>query len=129
MTRTNQFGQKQAWGPFSLETDIQASSRGEAKDCALLSSRDAGLLEPPERPQGSPASSSVWREDPGRVRLLATPWTAAYQAPWSMGFSRQEYWSGVPEYQLVKTGSSVQADVHCRDQKEEEEEGGLGVEF
>ena len=31
-----------------------------------------------------------------RVRFLATPWTAAYQAPPSMGFSRQEYWSGVP---------------------------------
>ena len=31
-----------------------------------------------------------------RVRLLATPWTAVYQAPPSMGFSRQEYWSGVP---------------------------------
>ena len=31
-----------------------------------------------------------------RVRLLATPWTAAYQAPPSMGYSRQEYWSGVP---------------------------------
>ena len=30
------------------------------------------------------------------VRLVATPWTAAYQAPPSMGFSRQEYWSGVP---------------------------------
>ena len=34
------------------------------------------------------ALSCVW--------LLATPWTAAYQAPPSMGFSRQEYWSGVP---------------------------------
>ena len=31
-----------------------------------------------------------------RVPLLATPWTAAFQAPLSMGFSRQEYWSGVP---------------------------------
>ena len=30
-----------------------------------------------------------------RVRLCATPWTAAYQAPPSMGFSRQQYWSGV----------------------------------
>ena len=30
------------------------------------------------------------------VWLLATPWTAAHQAPPSMGFSRQEYWSGVP---------------------------------
>ena len=31
-----------------------------------------------------------------RVWLLATPWTAAYQAPLSMGFSRQQYWSGLP---------------------------------
>ena len=31
-----------------------------------------------------------------RVWLLAIPWTVAYQAPPSMGFSRQEYWSGVP---------------------------------
>ena len=30
------------------------------------------------------------------VRLLVTPWTTAYQAPLSMGFSRHEYWSGVP---------------------------------
>ena len=31
-----------------------------------------------------------------RVRLCATPWTAAHQAPPSVGFSRQEHWSGVP---------------------------------
>ena len=31
-----------------------------------------------------------------RVRLFATPWTIAHQAPPSMGFSRQEYWSGLP---------------------------------
>ena len=31
-----------------------------------------------------------------RVRLFATPWTVAYQASPSMGFSRQEYWSGLP---------------------------------
>ena len=31
-----------------------------------------------------------------RVQLLATPWTAASQAPLSMGFSRQEHWSGLP---------------------------------
>ena len=31
-----------------------------------------------------------------RVRLLATPWTAAYQAPPTMGLSKQEYWSGLP---------------------------------
>ena len=31
-----------------------------------------------------------------RVQLLTTPWIIAYQAPQSMGFSRQEYWSGLP---------------------------------
>ena len=35
------------------------------------------------------------------VQLLATPWTAAYQASLSMGFSRQEYWSGVPLSSLL----------------------------
>ena len=30
------------------------------------------------------------------VQIFATPWTVAYQAPLSMGFSRQEYWSGLP---------------------------------
>ena len=39
-----------------------------------------------------------------RVRPSATPWTAAFQAPPSMGFSRQEYWSGVP---LSSLGYSV----------------------
>ena len=49
-----------------------------------------------------------------RARLFATPWTAAYQAPPSMGFSRQEYWSEVSlpspgedsihgHYQIVNT--------------------------
>ena len=31
-----------------------------------------------------------------RVRLFVTPWTVGHQAPPSMGFSRQEYWSGLP---------------------------------
>ena len=44
--------------------------------------------------------SNAWKwkvkvKSPSRVRLFGTPWTAAYQAPLSMGFSRQEYWSGV----------------------------------
>ena len=45
--------------------------------------------------------SNVWKwkmkeKSLSHVRLFATPWTAAHQAPPSMGFSRQEYWSGVP---------------------------------
>ena len=45
------------------------------------------------------SNAGKWRvkgKSLSRVQLLATPWTAAYQAPPSMGFSRQEYWSGVP---------------------------------
>ena len=38
-----------------------------------------------------------------RVRLCATPWTAAHQAPLSMGFASQEYWSGVPLPSPVKS--------------------------
>ena len=45
--------------------------------------------------------SNVWKwkvkvRSLSRVRPSATPWTAAFQAPLSMGFSRQKYWSGVP---------------------------------
>ena len=47
------------------------------------------------------SSSNVWKwkvkvKSLSRVQLLATPWTAAHQAPLSTGFSRQEYWSGLP---------------------------------
>ena len=47
------------------------------------------------------AFSNAWKwkvkvKSLSHVWLLATPWTAAHQAPPSMGFSRQEYWSGVP---------------------------------
>ena len=42
------------------------------------------------------------------VRLVVTPWTAAYQAPPSMGFSRQECWSGVPLLQCRRQGFNPQ---------------------
>ena len=62
--------------------------------------------------------SSVWkwkseRKLLSRIQLLATPWTEAYQAPPSVGFSRQEYWSGVPSPSpeqtliLVKYGKAL----------------------
>ena len=56
--------------------------------------------------------SSAWKwkvkvKSLSRVQLSATPWTAAYQAPPSMGFSRQEYWSGVP-LQSISSGTYFQ---------------------
>ena len=57
-------------------------------------------------------SSEVKVKPLSRVRLLATPWTAAYQAPPSMGFSRQEYWSGVSLPSPVYTVSLCLLHTH-----------------
>ena len=47
-----------------------------------------------------------------RVWLLATQWTAAYQAPPSMGFSRQEYWSEVP-FLVSMTTQTILSELLC----------------
>ena len=48
-------------------------------------------------PLGKPQINYVWVLGGfSRVWLFATPWTVAHQAPLSMGFSRQEYWTGLP---------------------------------
>ena len=49
---------------------------------------------------GLPFSSLVKVHLLSHVQLFVTPWTVAYQAPLSMGFSRQEYWSGLPEQEI-----------------------------
>ena len=56
--------------------------------------------------------SSAWKwkvkvKSLSHVWLFATPWTAAFQAPPSMGFSRQEYWSGVPLSSLIVSRECV----------------------
>ena len=51
-----------------------------------------------------------------RVRLFATLWTVAYHAPPSMGFSRQEYWSGLPfpsPEDLPETGTQILTVPHA----------------
>ena len=55
------------------------------------------------------SSSNAWKwkvkvKSLSRIRLVATPCTEAHQAPLSMGFSRQEYWSGVPLPSPIKAG-------------------------
>ena len=60
-----------------------------------------GILQPRTLEWVAISFSNTWKwevkgKSLSRVRLFATPWTAAYQAPPSMGFSRQECWSGVP---------------------------------
>ena len=55
---------------------------------------DSLRLAPPRKPFRALERKKV--KLLSRVRLFVTPWTVAYQAPLSMGFSRQEYWSGLP---------------------------------
>jgi len=100
-------------------TKLQIEWKQRCKHSLLLLSRfsHVRLWDPrDDSPSGSPipgilqartlewvaiSFSNAWKwkvkvKSLSRVQLLATPWTAAYQAPPSMGFSRQEYWSGVP---------------------------------
>ena len=60
-----------------------------------------GILQARTLEWGAISFSNAWKwkvkvKSLSRVWLLATPWTAAHQAPPSMGFARQEYWSGMP---------------------------------
>ena len=62
--------------------------------------------------------SNVWKwkvkvKSLSRVQLLATPWTAAHQAPPSMGFSRQEDWSGVPWPSPIQEHRGSQSQEQC----------------
>ena len=89
-----------------LEVSIQEWYAKSLQSCPTLCDRIDGS------PPGSPipgilqartlewvaiSFSNAWKvkvKSPSHVQLFATPWTAAYQAPLSIGFSRQEYWSG-----------------------------------
>jgi len=83
-------------------------------------SRVPGILQARTLEWVAISFSNAWKwkvkvKSPSCVRLFATPWTAAYQAPPSIGFSRQEYWSGVPSPSPLpwlnhpKKGSSTSA--------------------
>ena len=105
---------EQAWGTSAGDrTDSQPAAASAAKSlqscptlCDPIDGSPPGstvcrILEARTLEWVAISFSNAWKwkvrvKSLSRVRLLATPWTAAYQAPPSMGFSRQEYWSGVP---------------------------------
>ena len=69
-------------------------------DCSQSGSPIPGILQARTLEWVAISFSNAWKwkvkvKSLSRVQLFATPWTVAYQAPPSMGFSRQEYWSGV----------------------------------
>ena len=103
------------WAQHSSSSSVGTRKGGAAAAASLQSCPT--LFDPIDgSPSGSPVPgilqartlewvaisfSNAWKwkvkvKSLGCVRLLATPWTAAFQAPPSMRFSRQEYWSGVP---------------------------------
>ena len=70
-------------------------------DCSLPGSSVPGILQARTREWVATSFSNAWKwkvrvKSLSHVQLFGTPWTAAYQAPLSIGFTRQEYWSGVP---------------------------------
>ena len=69
--------------------------------CDPIDGNPPGILQARTLEWVAISFSNAWKwkvkvKSLSRVRLFATPWTAAHQASPSMGFSRQEYWSGVP---------------------------------
>ena len=103
--------QNEKYCPWHSSTAIRSSGvqRGRCLRCSQPQShsegpealhRDpqplTGRMAPSEEPP--PPKTGDGQQLPllSRFRLFATPWTVAHQAPLSMGFSRQEYWSGLP---------------------------------
>ena len=84
-------------------------------DCSLPGSAIPGILQARTLEWVAISFSSAWKwkvkvKSLSRVRLLATPWTAAFQAPPSMGFSKQEYWSGMPLPSPIMVSSTAQME-------------------
>ena len=85
------------------ESEVSQScpTRSDPMECSLPGSRIPGILQARTLEWVAISLSNAWKwkvkvKSLSHVWLLVTPRTASYQAPSSMGFSRQEYWSGLP---------------------------------
>ena len=99
-----------SWATREAQNHITATAAKSLQSCPTLcdpidgsppSSPVPGILQARILEWVAISFSNAWKwkvkvKSLSRVRLLVTPWTAAYQGPPSMGFSKQEYWSGVP---------------------------------
>ena len=97
------------WGAWVLRCTAAAAAKSLQSCLTLCDPRDGsppgstvpGILQARTLEWVAISFSNAWKwknkmKSLSCIWLLATPWTAAYQAPPSMGVSRQEYWSGVP---------------------------------
>ena len=116
------------WSKPEEKTPIQYTAAKSLQLCPTLcnpidgsppGSEIPGILQARTLEWVSISFSNAWKwkvkvKSLSRVRLVATPWTAAYQASPSMGFSRQEYWSGLPlpspiQYAAAAAAASLQS--------------------
>ena len=84
------------------ESEVPQSCQtlSDPMDCSPTGSSVHGIFQARTLEWVAISFSNAWKwkvkvKSLNRVRLLVTPWTAAHQAPLSLGFSRQEYWSGM----------------------------------
>ena len=84
---------RRQWQPTPVFLPGESQGWGSQVGCHLWGRTESDTIEVTAAAAVATFSSV---QSLSRVRLLATPWTAAHQAPPSMGFSRQEHWSGVP---------------------------------
>ena len=101
---------KDFWGPVKRSPAAAAAAAASFQSCLTLcnpidgsppGSPVPGILQARTLERVAISFSNAWKwkvkvKSLSRVRLFVTPWTAAYQAPPPMGFSRQQYWSGLP---------------------------------
>ena len=98
---------------------------GQILHCSLLTVQSAGFELKSTTAVGSETNVRV--KSLGCARLFVTPWTVVYQAPPSMGFSRQEYWHGLPfpspgdlpNPRIKPRSPALQADALCLRHQEE----------
>ena len=91
---------------------VSCSTLCNSMDCSLPGFSVRGISQVRILEWVAISFSNAWRwkvkvKSLSPVRLWATPWTAAYQAPPSMGFSGQQYWSGVPLPSPIKYYSAI----------------------
>ena len=95
------FCQTSPWMSHAAKSLQSCPTLCDPMDCSLPGFSVHGILQAKTLEWVVISFSNAWKwkvkvKSLSHVWLFATPWTAAYQAPPSMGFSRQQYWSGLP---------------------------------
>ena len=110
---SKEFSRKEYWNGLPFPSPGDLSNPGIEPMSLMSPHWQVGSL--PLAPPGKPQMRMLLLllSHFSRVRLCATPWTAAHQAPPSMGFSRQEYWSGAHGPYLINAQNACACQAWC----------------